>query len=690
MTKVIVLGATGFVGTLTLAALEQSGIEVQTLRAPRLNHDGAIVAAEVEHQYSATIKQLEDAFRGADVVINAAGNPDASSRDLSKLVGANSLLPGLIALACERAHVQRYIHVSSAAVQGRLPKLDQSPITDIFSRYSFSKACGETLALECAPSITTVYRPPSVHARDRRVTQMLTKLAASYFSSVAGTGNYPSPQALGKNVGSAIAHLALTTTRPPPVVIHPSEGITTGTLLEYLGNQTPRRVPLSLARLAIRSANVLAKLLPPLAANVRRAEMVWFGQEQASSWLTTAGWTPPVGHEGWKILGNEVRADMATRASAETSRPKILFGVTTGLVVRSFFSGQFEMLSKAGWDVVLVTTEEGNARAFAQDAGARFVPIEASRSPRPGTDLNTLRTLVNTLRAEQPDLAVWGTPKIGLLGPVASRMTKTASIYVLHGLRLETTHGFTRFLLIWCERLAATAAHEVVAVGEDVRLEAIRRRLVAPRRIRVLGSGSANGVTFQPRRKGARQRLGLPDDRPVVAFVGRITRDKGLHELLPAWRDVHAASGALLVLAGMREDDAQIDPLRTLLANTPGTIEVGHLQDLGDLYSAIDLLVLPSHREGYPTVVIEAAAFGVPAIVSDATGVRESVDDGETGLHFSVGDVNGLRQALLTLVYDVELRGALGKTAADRARRFEQHVVHRQWREYFSTFRSKR
>lgn len=683
MTTVALVGATGFVGNLTHRALEADGVTVVAVRAPRIQQKEHLTHDELSVRFPGIIDNLMDAFANADVVVNAAGDPDASSTDAARLYGANAVLPGLIGLACTRARVRRFIHVSSAAVQGRRPTLDDSNETEPFSEYSRSKSAGEAAALACAPGITTVYRPPSVHAWDRRVTRSLTKLATSPLSTVAA-GERPTPQALGDNVGSAIAFLAVTDQSPPHVVAHPSEGLTTRSLLQLLGGRTPLSLPTPFVQMALRLAMKLERLHPSVPANARRAEMVWCGQGQGPSWLTSAGWRPPVGHEGWVELGRRVRQE-TTRQSQGHDAPKILFGVTTGIVVQSFFAGQFAMLRDSGWQVILVTTDTGEARHLATAEGAKFIPIEAVRDPSPGHDMKTLFGLVRHLRTERPKLAVWGTPKFGLLGPIASRLTRTPSVYVLHGLRLQTATGPKRLILMWFERVACAAADEVVAVSHDLRTEAIRLRLTTSEHIRVLGAGSANGVQFQPKTVNPRSAMSLPDTGVIVSFVGRITRDKGIIELLAVWPEVHNRTGATLAIAGMREPDADLDPIRSLLEVTPGIAELGHLDDLSALYSATDILVLPSYREGYPTVVLEAASYGAPAVVTDATGLRESVLDGRTGMVVSVGDVDALAQALSSLVTDPERRHGMGRSALENARQYERRIVHQRWLDYFTS-----
>lgn len=305
---IAVVGGSGFVGSSVMAALTEQGHDVQSLRAPRLPS----MPASSAHAYirdSGTVDELAGAFAGYDSVVNAAGNPDASERDSGALTAANGVLPGVLAAACTAAQGQpRFVHVSSAVVQGRLAVLDASTQTQGFSSYADSKILGERLVREFAPEVGVVYRPPSVHARDRRVTRMTGRIARSPLATVARPGSSPSPQALAANVGSAIAYLATCGPQPPAVVAHPSEGLTTASLMATLGGRRPREIPRPLARTMVHALETAGRLAPQLAANARRVEMLWFGQQQAASWLTEAGWRPPAGPAEWQRLGADLRA----------------------------------------------------------------------------------------------------------------------------------------------------------------------------------------------------------------------------------------------------------------------------------------------------------------------------------------------------------------------------------------------
>jgi len=271
-------------------------------------------------RHSPVVAELARAVDGFDAVVNAAGNPDASMRDPDLLTSANAVLPGLVGAAVATCPSRpRFVHVSSAVVQGRQAELDDGPAVAGFSAYSRSKVLGEALASELAPAQCVVYRPPSVHAADRRVTQMISSIGRSRVSTVACPGSAPSPQALLPNVGSAVAFLSTTSMCPPAVVSHPSEGLTTSSVLQILGGNVPHELPAAVARAIVVLLTAGGAIIPALAADARRIEMLWFGQRQAPSWLTQAGWVAPAGGDAWEDLGRQVRATARTRQTIRSS-----------------------------------------------------------------------------------------------------------------------------------------------------------------------------------------------------------------------------------------------------------------------------------------------------------------------------------------------------------------------------------
>lgn len=293
MSRVAVIGGSGFVGRAVLRAVAGMGSDATPVRAPRLDSDG---------DHDAVAGALADSLAGYDAVINAAGVPGATSADGSALVPANAVLPRVILRATRAAGVPRLVHVSSAAVQGRREPLDSSWAYDGFSAYSRSKIDGEVALRDGGGDDWTIYRPGGVHGPDRSVTRAIARLARSPFL-VMPRSAHPTPLALIDNVGSAVATLALSPRSLPRVVHHPWEGMTTHSVIEVLGGRDPRTVPDPPARLL----TAAARLAPgALAGQARRLDLLWFGQRQASSWLTENGWTPPAGHDAWVALGRSL------------------------------------------------------------------------------------------------------------------------------------------------------------------------------------------------------------------------------------------------------------------------------------------------------------------------------------------------------------------------------------------------
>lgn len=305
--RVGLLGAGGFVGGHVRKALRSGDVDVTAVRAPRLVPDADSLRTEAQEAY------LSDQLAACDVVVNAAGVADAagSSRDME---WANHRLPGLLAQVTARLGV-RLVHVSSTAVQGRRPMLDSSTEYAPFSPYSASKAAGEQAVLAHS-STACVYRPPGVHGPDRAVTQKLVGLARGPLATVASPGHQNTPQALIENVADAIAFLATTEEELPLIVHHPSEGLTVSSLLHLLGGRPPRRIPQSLASVAINAAFLAGRARPGLEGHARRLEMLLVGQEQAPSWLTAVGWRPPYGTGRWAELGRAVAADRSAQAGS--------------------------------------------------------------------------------------------------------------------------------------------------------------------------------------------------------------------------------------------------------------------------------------------------------------------------------------------------------------------------------------
>lgn len=302
--RIAVVGGSGFVGVACLSAARNQDLDVWTVAAPRLSTSATTVAAIQQDvsRHSDIVAELAERVQSADVVVNAAGLAAPGAPDSGQLRGANGLLPAVIHSAIRHAGAARYVHVSSAAVQGAIDALDESWGHAPFSPYSTSKALGESALRATDDPDVVVYRATSVQGVSRETTRRLVALAGARWSSVAGDGAGPSPQVLVQNLADGIVYAATSSVNPPPVVLHPWEGLTCRDVLTLLGGSEPRELPEWLARMLVRGTAALHR-----PGTARRLEMLWFGQRQTSTWLDDMRWRPRYGRDAWLELASAVR-----------------------------------------------------------------------------------------------------------------------------------------------------------------------------------------------------------------------------------------------------------------------------------------------------------------------------------------------------------------------------------------------
>ncbi|WP_010147499.1 glycosyltransferase family 4 protein [Serinicoccus profundi] len=381
--------------------------------------------------------------------------------------------------------------------------------------------------------------------------------------------------------------------------------------------------------------------------------------------------------------------------------PRLMYAVTAPISALIFLEGQLRAAREAGFDVHVLCGSDPSGRLSRRCAeeGATLHEVEVTRTPSLRSDARAFLQVAAALRRVRPQIMVAGTPKMSLLALACGSVLRVPHrIYLCHGLRFEGASGLRRTGLTRLELLLSCLAHHVVAVSPSV-AQGLRTAGAPDGRVTVLGSGSPNGVDlehFQPPssadRASARDELGLRPEGRVLAFVGRLTGDKGLSTLVALATalgnsdEPETGRGWLLVVGEPEPHSArdQAD-MAALLAN-PRVVFAGHQDDMRVPYKAADVLVLPTRREGLPTVVIEAAAMQIPTVAYRATGTVDAVMDGETGLLVTQGDVPAFVAAAHLLVSNERLRDQLGIQARERVERdFSRPLVWRQWTEYLRT-----
>jgi glycosyltransferase involved in cell wall biosynthesis len=351
---------------------------------------------------------------------------------------------------------------------------------------------------------------------------------------------------------------------------------------------------------------------------------------------------------------------------------KLLYIVTAPQAVPGLLRGRLRSMRESGFDVTVICSPGVEAEATARGEGVRFIAVAIDRGISPWRDLVALGRLWQLIRRLRPDICHVGTPKAGLLGGVAAFLARVpCRVYTLYGLRFETVSGWRRRLLVVLEKVACATAHRVLCVSESLRQAAISKRLAHPSKTLVLGAGSPNGVDAQQfaptlaRRNAAlhkRRKLGIPETAPVIGFIGRLVRDKGVVELVEAYNQLRRSRPDLhLLLVGPYESlDALPRHTRQAIESDRRIIHAGFVSEPAIHYHIMDVLILPSHREGFPTVILEAGAAAKPVVAAAATGCVDAVLDGVTGCLTPVGDSEALSQAVARLLDAPDEAGSMG------------------------------
>lgn len=294
----IVLGGTGFLGS-SIAELACKHFRITSVAAPRFS----LPTTDAQGIRTLAAKfpgrtALTQIFQTADAIINAAGVSDAGSTDTHALLAGNVATAIACALSAKDAGVSRYVHVSTAAVQGRRT-LDESMMFDPVTPYARSKMIAELELFRLSWPELVVFRPTSVHGVSRTMTRRLVAFANGPLAAVAKPGDDPTPQAFVDNVASAIIYVASQTQSLPPRVLYPWEGVTTGGLITALRGAPGRYLPRSLTRNVVSVLTKASDLSPSLQAHARRVDLLWFGQRQEQGWLEHTGWKPPTSPDIW-------------------------------------------------------------------------------------------------------------------------------------------------------------------------------------------------------------------------------------------------------------------------------------------------------------------------------------------------------------------------------------------------------
>jgi len=372
----------------------------------------------------------------------------------------------------------------------------------------------------------------------------------------------------------------------------------------------------------------------------------------------------------------------------ESPAPKRLCIIVTASVsLYGLYRSQWSYWIEQGFDVHGVAGP-GPEHEMVRQMGVTTHAIPMERNPSPFKDLLSLIHLWWFLLFNRFDIIHVSTPKASLLGALAARLSgHRRLVYTLRGRAYENMTGLRRKLMTTCEWIVCRLAARVIPICRELGQAVVQEGLCPPDKIHFIAKGSSNGVdldrfaqTDQNVRAGReiRQQLGIADDDLVVLFVGWLRRDKGINELVQAFQKLSAPyPGLHLLLLGQYEasDPLQQQVVRSI-ENHPRIHHLHWRSEPAPVYAAADIVALPSYREGFGTVAIEAAAMELPVVATDIMGCREAVENGNTGLLAPPRDVEALAAALRRLIEDPALRVRLGRAGRRRAElSFRQELV---------------
>lgn len=314
--------------------------------------------------------------------------------------------------------------------------------------------------------------------------------------------------------------------------------------------------------------------------------------------------------------------------------------------------------------------------------GIDWVDINLSRKINLPSDLLSFWRLLKFLRAHKPDIVHSIMPKAGLLCACAAFICRVpVRVHTFTGQTWSNRSFPARIFLFLADWIIA-ALNTVCMTDSPSQSEYLARHWITyrGRSLPVLAMGSLSGVdlsrftwpTNSEFRTAYRARLGIGKEDFVFAFIARKSRDKGAIDMLSAFsRVVNSRPTAKLLFVGPDESDGELLAMKVATPSAfNNVIDIGEVDSLDALFSVSDTLCLPSYREGFGSIVIDAAAAGVPAIGSRISGLVDAIEDGKTGVLTPAGDIEALSRAMLSMIENTKRREEMGRAARQRVEQY--------------------
>lgn len=357
-------------------------------------------------------------------------------------------------------------------------------------------------------------------------------------------------------------------------------------------------------------------------------------------------------------------------------KPRLIRITTVPMSLEKLLEGQLEFMQDY-FQVIAISADLESLEVLGKNNGYETYHVEMTRQITPISDIKSLYKLYKYFKKEKPTIVHTHTPKAGIVGMMAAWLARIPNrLHTVAGLPLMEATGKKRKLLNFVEKLTYKFATKVYPNSKGLYDFIVAENLAKPEKLKIIGQGSSNGINtqyfdpsiFTAKRDTFRQELNIPEDSFVFIFVGRLVGDKGINELVQAFSKINSEfriQDSKLLLVGPFE--GELDPLNrdtiTAIENNPNIISLGYQNEVRPYFAAADALVFPSYREGFPNVVMQAGAMGLPSIVTDINGCNEIIIPNVNGLIIPSKNTEVLKEAMELLSNDIELYNYLKNNA---------------------------
>jgi glycosyltransferase involved in cell wall biosynthesis len=367
--------------------------------------------------------------------------------------------------------------------------------------------------------------------------------------------------------------------------------------------------------------------------------------------------------------------------------PKLFRVTTVSESLNILLRGQHKFMSKNGFEVIGISSAGNALYEVSQEEEIRVIEINMSRKITPIKDFLSVYNLYKLIKKEKPIIVHSHTPKAGVVAMMAAKIANVPiRLHTVAGLPLMEAKGIKRKLLNFVEKVTYACATKVYPNSKGLYDFIVEEELISSIKMKIIANGSSNGIDtsyFDSERISEKQReefltrLNIQKKDFVFIFVGRLVGDKGINELIDAFARIKDSNVKLLLVGGLESD---LDPLKSEtiheIDKNKNIISVGFQKDVRPYFAISHCLVFPSYREGFPNVVLQAGAMGLPSIVSNINGCNEIIQEGINGSIIPSKDRESLYKVMHKIISDEAWRKQLAGNARDIiVSHYEQKLV---------------